>query len=51
MKASLILNLGHGIKKKQKQKHDMCTMWMQKDFIRKTWQKYNKIMIKIFTQN
>jgi hypothetical protein len=45
-KASLILNLGH-----EMQKHDVCTMWIQKDFVPKTWQKHNKIMTNISTQN
>jgi len=40
MKTSLVLNSGHGIKKsKVKAKNDVCTMWMQKDFITKMWQK------------
>jgi len=36
---------------KKNKKHDVCMMWMQKDFITKTSQEYNKIMIKILTQN
>jgi len=36
MKANLVLNLGHGVKN-QNQKHNVCTMWMQKDFITKIW--------------
>jgi hypothetical protein len=47
MKACLILNPGHGIKKI----NSKSTMWMKNDFTTKTWQEQNKITKKINTQN
>jgi hypothetical protein len=45
-KAYLFLNSSHGIEN-QKQKHNVCTMWMQHDFITKndknktrSWKRY-----------
>jgi hypothetical protein len=37
--------------KKQKQKHDMCKIRIQQDFITRKKQKQNKAMIKKHTQN
>ncbi len=52
MKTSLVLNSGHGIKKsKVKAKNDVCTMWMQKNCIKKIWQEHNKIITNIHTKN
>jgi hypothetical protein len=47
MKVSLILNPSHGIKNK----NDVFMMWMEKDFITKTWQENDKIISKIDIKN